>query len=299
MLYVQEGWSAMSVIYEPQGAALEYAELAANLYRGCSHACRFCYAPSVLRKSGTSLESFRHDVQPRPDVIRQFARDCRKLAEAGCTKRILLSFTTDPYQPAEREHRLTRQALQLLNEHGLPWQVCTKNGLQAMEDDLSLFTAGGGWLGQTILFTDDADRQLWEPGASRIADRLQALKIAHEAGLRAWVSLEPVIDPDQALELIEHAAPYVHTWKIGRLNHLHLLEPELRVRVDGIHWQGFVNGLISVLNGKPGTEYLIKDSLLPYWPTEVQSSSLRDQDVRRSRQAAAPPQRQQPALTLF
>ncbi|MEN6645271.1 MAG: hypothetical protein ABFE08_22745, partial [Armatimonadia bacterium] len=93
----------MPVIYEPQGAALEYAELAANLYRGCSHSCRFCYAPSVLRKSGTSLESFRHDVQPRPDIIKQFARDCRKLAEAECTKRVLLSFTTDPYQPAERE----------------------------------------------------------------------------------------------------------------------------------------------------------------------------------------------------
>jgi DNA repair photolyase len=126
--------------------ALEYAELAANLYRGCSHACRFCYAPSVLRKSGTTIEAFRNKVQPRPDIIKQFARDCRKLAEAGCTKRVLLSFTTDPYQPAEREHRLTRQALQLLNEHGLSWQVCTKNGIQAMEDDLGLFSAGDGWL---------------------------------------------------------------------------------------------------------------------------------------------------------
>ncbi len=72
----------MSVVYEPKGMAWEYAALAANLYRGCSHACRFCYAPSVLRKSGTSVEAFRTDVQPRPDIIEQFARDCRKLAEA-------------------------------------------------------------------------------------------------------------------------------------------------------------------------------------------------------------------------
>lgn len=288
----------MSVIYEPQGAALEYAELAANLYRGCSHACRFCYAPSVLRKSGTSVESFRHDVQPRRDIIKQFARDCRKLAEAGCTKRVLLSFTTDPYQPAEREHRLTRQALQLLNEHGLPWQVCTKNGLQAMEDDLPLFVAGGGWLGQTTIFMDDTDRQLWEPGASTIGDRLRALRIAHSVGVRTWVSVEPVIDPDQALELIGCAASYVGMWKIGKLNHLHLLEPELRAQVEHIDWRAFVDRLVPVL-GKSGVQYLIKDSLLPYWPTDVPSSTLHGEQVRRSRPAAAAPPRQQPALTLF
>ncbi|MEN6642410.1 MAG: hypothetical protein ABFE08_08200, partial [Armatimonadia bacterium] len=200
---------------------------------------------------------------------------------------------------AEREHRLTRQALQLLNEHNLPWQVCTKNGLQAMQDDVPLFVAGGGWLGQTIIFMDDADRQLWEPGASPIEDRLQALTIAHDAGVRTWLSLEPVIDPDQALQLIEHAAPHVDAWKIGKLNHLHLLEPELRARVEQIDWQAFVDRLIPALNSKPGVEYLIKDSLLPYWPPDIPSSRLPGEQVRRSRATAAPPQRQQPALTLF
>lgn len=289
----------MPVIYEPKGMALEYAELAANLYRGCSHACKYCYAPSVLRKSGTTLEAFRNHVEPRPDIIRQFGRDCCKLAETGCQKRVLLSFTTDPYQPAEREHRLTRQALQMLNEHGLTWQVCTKNGLQAMEDDLALFTEGGGWLGQTILFMDDADRQLWEPGASAMGDRLRALQIAQEAGIRTWVSLEPVIDPDQALALIDYAAPYVDTWKIGRLNHVHLLEPELRARVEHIDWQGFVNRLVAVLEGRPGIQYLIKDSLLPYWPTDVASSRLQGDQARRSRPTAALVEGREVGLTLF
>ncbi|MEN6548496.1 MAG: radical SAM protein [Armatimonadia bacterium] len=287
----------MPVIYEPKGMALEYAELAANLYRGCSHACRFCYAPSVLRKSGTTLDSFRHDVQPRRDIIRQFGRDCCKLAEAGCKKRVLLSFTTDPYQPAEREHRITRQALQMLNEYGLTWQVCTKNGLQAMEDDLALFTEGGGWLGQTIVFMNDTDRELWEPGASPIEDRLRALEIAHNAGIRTWVSVEPVIDRDQALALIDYAAPHVDTWKIGKLNHLHLLEPGLRARVEHIDWQAFVDGLIAALHSQPRIAYLIKDSLLPYWPADVPSSTLRTEPVQRSRTGGAP-QPSRCALTL-
>lgn len=270
----------MPVIYEPKGMALEYAELAANLYRGCSHACKFCYAPSVLRKSGTTVESFRNHVEPRPDIIRQFRRDCCKLAEAGCKKRVLLSFTTDPYQPAEREHRLTRQALQMLNEYGLTWQVCTKNGLQAMEDDLALFTEGGGWLGQTIVFMDDADRQMWEPGASAISDRLKALEIAHLAGIKTWVSVEPVIDPAQAIEVIERARPFVDMWKIGKLNHLHLLDPESRAHVEGIDWQGFVGNLLPVLQCSPDTQYLIKDSLLPYWPSDISSNTLRVEQQR-------------------
>ncbi|MEI6500715.1 MAG: hypothetical protein WCP21_06770 [Armatimonadota bacterium] len=273
----------MSIIYEPQGMALEYAELAANLYRGCSHGCAFCYAPSVLRKSGTTLEAFRNEVKPRPNIIRGFACDCRKLAAAGNAKRVLLSFTTDPYQPAEREHRITRQALQILNEHNTPWQVCTKNGLQAMEDDIDLFTQGAeGWLGQTIVFTRDADRQIWEPGASTIGDRFKALEMAHAAGITTWVSIEPVIDPAQALELIERAWPLVDMWKIGKINHLHLLDPEFRAQVEGIDWQGFVNELTPVLRRRPGTEYLIKDSLAEYCPPELPRNALRSEQTQQA-----------------
>ncbi|MEN6642429.1 MAG: hypothetical protein ABFE08_08295 [Armatimonadia bacterium] len=185
----------------------------------------------------------------------------------------------------------------MLNEYGLTWQVCTKNGLQAMEDDLALFTEGGGWLGQTIVFMNDTDRELWEPGASPIEDRLRALEIAHNAGIRTWVSVEPVIDPDQALALIDYAAPHVDTWKIGKLNHLHLLEPGLRARVEHIDWQAFVDGLIAALHSQPRIAYLIKDSLLPYWPADVPSSTLRTEPVQRSRTGGAP-QPSRCALTL-
>lgn len=289
----------MSAIYEPKGMALEYSELAANLYKGCGHGCLFCDVPAVLRKSGTTVEAFRNEIRPRPNILRDFTRDCRKLNASGNTKRVLLSFTTDPYQPAERDYRITRQALQILNEHSTPWQVCTKGGLQAMEDDLALFTEGGGWLGQTIVFTRDADRQVWEPGASAIGDRLKALEIAHAAGIKTWVSVEPVIDPAQAIEVIEYARPFVDTWKIGKLNHLHLLDPEFRAQVEGIDWQGFVDNLLPVLQRSPDTQYLIKDSLLPYWPVGIPSSTLRLEQARRSLPTNAMSERRRPALTLF
>lgn len=60
----------MSVIYEPKGMALEYAELAANLYRGCSHACRFCYAlPCCARVAPLSRASATMCSPSRPDMM--------------------------------------------------------------------------------------------------------------------------------------------------------------------------------------------------------------------------------------
>ena len=46
-----EGETITYVIYETRGRAREYCELAANLYRGCSHGCIYCYAPSATYKT--------------------------------------------------------------------------------------------------------------------------------------------------------------------------------------------------------------------------------------------------------
>lgn len=54
-------------------------------------------------------------------------------------------------------------------------------------------------LGITLCFADDSTRNEWEPGASTVDDRLTVLKTAHKEGIFTWVSLEPVIDPAQAL----------------------------------------------------------------------------------------------------
>ena len=53
------------------------------------------------------------------------------------------------------------------------------------------------------------------------------LKAAHEAGVRTWVSLEPVIDTAQALAVIQEALPYVDFWKVGKLNHMKAVEEKI------------------------------------------------------------------------
>jgi len=242
----------MIAIYEPKGMAREYAELACNLYSGCAHGCLYCYAPACLHRH---RDSFHFNVRPRDGIVEALRRQAPKYA--GIKKRVLLSFTSDPYQPAEEREGLTRQALEILVEHHIPFQVLTKGGVRAVRD-FDLLETADGWLATTLIFTEEASRVEWEPNAAPLQSRTEAIQEAHCRGIRTWVSVEPVIDPMQALELIERLNPWVDGWKVGKLNH----HPAAR-EVD---WHDFATQ-VSVMLERSGKEYLIKESLQPYLPT--------------------------------
>lgn len=77
----------MSIIYEPRGKAKEYSDLAVNLYTGCSHACRYCYCPGIVRKK---LDEWSANPKPRLNILRLLENDAKKLK--GDPREILLSF---------------------------------------------------------------------------------------------------------------------------------------------------------------------------------------------------------------
>ena len=99
----------MKAIYEPRGKAREYSPLACNLYKGCSHGCVYCYAPSATY---TDKEKFHSEVCPRNGILNAVEKDAASLE--GDKRDILLCFTTDPYQPIEEKMKVTRQASRLL-----------------------------------------------------------------------------------------------------------------------------------------------------------------------------------------
>ena len=239
----------MNVIYEPAGRAREYSELACNLYRGCTHGCRYCFGPAVLR---TTREKFYEMAAPRKNIIEQFEKDANKLS--GDARRILFCFTSDPYQPLERTERLTRQALEVVNKYGLNSQVLTKGSADLILEDLSLMKDAGTHLGVTLCFSDDDTRRYWEPNASTVEERLSVLQEAHQAGIYTWVSLEPVIVPEQALEVIQIAAPFVDFWKVGKLNHMKDVEQH-------VDWTTFLINAEDLFK-KNNAKYYIKNDLL-------------------------------------
>jgi DNA repair photolyase len=241
-----------SIIYESRGRAREYCELAANLYRGCSHCCTYCYAPATLRL--TRDEFCKPKV--RSDVLTKFEKDAEILEREGETRSILLSFTTDPYQPLDVKEGLTRKAIKILHDHNLKVSILTKGGKRSERDfDLLVAHPDLSEYGVTLVFTDPKYQKEIEKGAASTEERIASLKAAHDLGIFTYVSLEPVWFPEQSLELIDITHKFVDFYKIGKLNY----DPQQRT----VDWSKFKKDLIEKLD-RYGKKFYIKKSLQIY-----------------------------------
>jgi len=239
----------MRVIYEPRGKAWEYAELACNLMNGCSHACKYCYAPAIRRQT---LDKWCADPQPRKNILELLEKDARQLS--GDPREVLFCFMSDPYQN-EAAANLTRQALEIMAKHDCRATILTKGGTAAIHD-FGLLAENNYKFGSSICFSNDFLRREWEPHAASILSRYQAIMEAKRQGIYTWVSVEPVIDPREALKVIEDLSDYVDLWKIGKLNHMPQVEKE-------IDWKKFLEDVIKLLKAS-GANYYIKKDLLAY-----------------------------------
>jgi DNA repair photolyase len=239
-----------NLIYEPKGRAREYAPLACNVYRGCDHACEYCYAPSATQRQRADfvLSSSRG-----PEFLPKLRKEAARYAAAGITDPVLLSFTCDPYQSLDERLGVTREAIQILHGAGLPVHILTKGGSRALRD-LDLFTAGDAFA-STLTLLDPDESARWEPGAASPQDRIETLRKFHAAGIPTWVSLEPVLDPSAALEIIRHTHSFVDLYKVGKLNY-HPLAKE-------IDWHKFADSAITLLDSL-SQPYYIKHDLLPF-----------------------------------
>lgn len=245
----------MRIVYEPRGRAREYADLACNLYIGCTHGCVYCFAPGCLH---CTHADWSQRVYLRKRALELFERDAADLQRANDKRVILFSFLSDPYQPLEREYGVTHRALELIKHYGLRSQILTKGGADLISADLDLMKEAGTELGITVSFVDDKIRKRWEPHAAPIEERLAILKKAHERGVYTWVSLEPVIDTAQALEVIRAAVKYVDRWKIGKLNHMKGVEAES----DWPKFREDVRALLHSYGKEEGPDFYIKHDLL-------------------------------------
>lgn len=244
----------MITIYEPKGRAKEYSLLALNLFTGCVHGCEYCYAPKTLHKTA---EQFSMNVKPRSPSKRsekEFITCLRRDAEryfAGTDKRVLLCFTCDPYPPVEIEKGFTRQALEVLREFDIPFQILTKGGMRAARD-FDLYGPNDVFA-ETFTFANDTQLHQYEPKSAYWGDRYRALEYAHEKDISTWVSLEPVIDPEQSLANLESLAFNTDLFKIGKLNY----------KKTNIDWRQFGINAIKLCE-KFNKPYYIKSDLAEY-----------------------------------
>lgn len=254
------------VIYRPKGKAQEFAESvpgkgdgwAINIYKGCPHKCGYCFVPLMppWKFKENAREEFHKQCDPMW-AMELLGADCKKME--GCAEPVHLCFTCDPY-PKGIEHSRTLSVLLVLDRFKFAnVQLLTKNPMPGIRD-MDLFERNGWKFGVTVCFVDD-DADYMEPDAAPYQDREAALQIAHERGVFTWVSLEPVIYPKQALEVVERLKPYVDHWKVGKLNHGAQINPELGEIEQTTDWGVFLEDVEKALQG---SSYMIKKSLEAY-----------------------------------
>jgi len=240
----------MSIIYSPSGMAKEYSPYAANLYIGCSHCCRYCYAPHTLQRSPGDYFGIP---SPRRNVLKYLEQD---LQQKRYEKQILLSFIGDVYCRNTDNSTTTRAALQLLNQYNAPVAVLSKGG-QKMLRDLDVFKTFGKriMVGSTLTFMSEEKSRQWEPGASLPEDRLETLKVLHESGIRTLASFEPVVEPAESLAVMERSLRdgSIDHYKVGKLNNYKGLDKDQ-------DWQSFLREAIAMLR-PAGKQIYIKKCL--------------------------------------
>ena len=171
----------------------------ANLYKGCTHGCVYCYAPSLTHDE-RGWGSYVDAKVNAPEVLERELRGLRK-------DQVFLSSASDPYQPVEARYGLTRRCLESLLRNGFPVSILTRSPLVLR--DLELFKRFD-WVRVGMSITTVPSKQ-FEPGVPPLQRRIGTLKKLARVGIRTWVSLAPVVprlmmvDLDRLFECLRDA----------------------------------------------------------------------------------------------
>jgi DNA repair photolyase len=191
-----------------------------NPYRGCEFACKYCYARYTHEYMELDGSEFEKKIYVKKDAATLLAGDTsRKYSYASersggeKPEHIAIGTATDPYQPAEREHGVTRACLEeLAKREGMSISVITKSNQIVRDIDLFKKIAARSELSLNITITTLRPKlaRLLEPRAPRPDLRLAAVRQLSEAGLAVGVSAAPLIpgitDREGDLEAVAEAA---------------------------------------------------------------------------------------------
>jgi len=180
-----------------------------NPYRGCEHGCNYCYArPSHAYLGHSPGLDFETKLYAKTNAAELLAAELS--SPRYVPKTIALGSNTDPYQPIERQRRITRQVLEVLAEARHPVGIVTKSALVTRDIDILAPMARQG-LVKVALSITTLDRRLaraMEPRASTAAKRLDAVQALSKAGIPVAVMTAPIIPGlnDHEIETILKAA---------------------------------------------------------------------------------------------
>jgi DNA repair photolyase len=193
-------------------SGIEGISYTVNPYTGCSHGCLYCYATFMKKYTGHT-EAWGEFVDAKINAPLLLAKQLPRAARGN----VIVSSVTDPYQHTEAEYALTRGCLVALLKHDFPVKILTKSPLVVRDMDvIGQFSAIE--VGLTVTTDDDRIRQIFEPKAPSIEERLRALRTIHEHGIQTYAFIGPAL-PMSPATLADKLAPHVDRVLIDRMNY--------------------------------------------------------------------------------
>ena len=180
-----------------------------NPYRGCFHACSYCYArPSHEYLGFGAGTDFESKLVVKHDAPLLLQRTFDKPSWKG--ELIVFSGNTDCYQPIEAKYRLTRACLGVCAEYRNPIGIITKSALVARDVDVLTAMYPDTWIRVyfSIPFADDEMARKIEPQAPSSTKRFETMRALSEAGIPTGISIAPIIpglNEDDIPELLARA----------------------------------------------------------------------------------------------
>ena len=169
-------------------------EQSINPYRGCEHGCIYCYARPTHcylgHSAGLDFETKLYAKTNAADVLERELSAHRYLPKV-----IALGAVTDPYQPIERDYKVTRSILEVLERTNHPVGIVTKSALVVRDIDILERMAAKSLVKVAISVTtlDRVVARKMEPRAATPQRRLDAIKSLAAAGIPVTVMVAPII----------------------------------------------------------------------------------------------------------
>ena len=178
---------AKSIITRTKDSAWFGIDYNMNIYRGCSHGCIYCDSRSDCYHN----EQF-DKIKVKSDALTIIRNDLRRKVKKGVVGTGAMS---DPYNPIEREMKLSRNALELINAYGFGASIATKSPLVTRDADIlrDIKAHSPVLVKITITTCDDSLSKLIEPNAAPSSQRFEAVKALSSEGLFTGILLMPVL----------------------------------------------------------------------------------------------------------
>ena len=182
-----------------------------NPYMGCVHRCTFCYVRAFERRADRPADDrYGTSIRVKINVAAVLRRELARPSWAR--EQVTIGAATDPYQPAEGRYRLTRACLEALAEAGNPFSIITRGPMIVRDIDVLAEAARRASVSVTFS-VPTLDEEVWrrtEPSTAHPRQRLKAVSMLVEAGIKAGVGMAPILPgisdrPEQLREVVKAA----------------------------------------------------------------------------------------------